>query len=134
LEQAVKKKYFGNLTQLTKSNYVDFIDSEGPDTFVIIHLYQNYIPACVRLNDILKRLTKKYPTYKLGKIISTDAKPGFDDVGLPSLIVYKGGDVHLSFVRIQDDLGSGFDIDDVDQFFIEQGITRYSDADPNWEM
>jgi len=104
-----------------------------PHTFVIIHLYQNYIPACVRLNDILKRLAKKYPTIKFGNIISTDAKPGFDDIGLPSLIIYKGGDVHLSFVRLQEDLGSGFDIDDVDQFFIDQGIIRHDDADPKWE-
>jgi len=109
------------------------VDSETPETIVIIHLYQSHIATCIRLNDILQRLSQKYPTYKFGKIISTEAKPGFDDKALPSLLVYKGGEVLSSFVRLQDDLNDDFDFDDVDEFFSQNGIVHPSHAAPDWE-
>jgi len=72
-------------------------------------------PACVKLNYCLQQLAIKYPMIKFLKIVSTEAKQGYDDVALPTLVVYRRGDLFKSFVKITEDLGThSFDQDDLE--------------------
>uniref|UniRef100_A0A6B2LGW6 Phosducin domain-containing protein n=1 Tax=Arcella intermedia TaxID=1963864 RepID=A0A6B2LGW6_9EUKA len=132
-KKKINQKYFGAVTQLTQETFVPFIDAEDPSTIVIIHLYQTYFAACMKLNGILNSLARKYNTYKFGKIISTVAKPDFNDNGLACLIVYQGGDLKHSFVRVQDEVCKGFDFDDIESFLIENGAINPADAAKDWD-
>jgi len=83
---------------------------------IVVHLYQNYIPSCSKLNSIFEELAKQYPLTKFARIKSTDARPGFDDAGLPALLIYKNRNTIGSFVKVTDDLPESFDIEDVEEF------------------
>jgi hypothetical protein len=45
------------------------------------------------------------------KIVSKEALATFDDIALPTISIYRGGDLYTSLVRIQDSLPSAFDED-----------------------
>lgn len=66
------------------------------------------------LNHILQSLAIKYPYVKFLKIISTEAKPDYDDVGLPSLLVYQGGNLLQCWVPITVKLGKNFEAANVE--------------------
>jgi len=104
---------FGYVKKISRSEYLDAIEKEKPNVFVVVHLYQDYIPACTRMNQCLQTLAIENPTIKFIKILSTEASNSYDDVALPTLIVYKNGDLVSCFVRVTDTIGASFDVDNV---------------------
>ncbi len=55
----------------------------------------------MRLNVCLQQLAIKYPYTKFLKIIATEATANYDDVALPTLLVYRQGQLVTSFIRVQ---------------------------------
>jgi len=103
---------------------VDAIDKENKDVFVVVHLYQTYNRECVRLNSILQALAIKYPFVKFLKIVATEAKADYSDVGLPSLLVYKAGDLVQRWVPVTVKLGKTFESVDVEMLLARYKIIR----------
>eukprot|EP00026_Physarum_polycephalum_P013043 Phypoly_transcript_13404.p1 GENE.Phypoly_transcript_13404~~Phypoly_transcript_13404.p1 ORF type:complete len:301 (+),score=70.42 Phypoly_transcript_13404:45-905(+) len=112
--QQASRPTFGYLRAIDSSEYVDAIEKEAKDVFVVVHLYKNEFKTCVKLNLILQNLAIKYPFVKFMKIISTEALPKYDDVGLPTLLVYQGGDLVHRWVPITSKIGNNFDSEDVE--------------------
>jgi len=109
---------FGFLHSIKQEEFVDCIDKEKANTVIIIHLYQDYIPSCVKLNKCLQQLAQQYIHSKFVKIISTEADGNYDDIALPTLLIYKAGQLHTTFIRIIDQLGGTFDVDHVESLLI----------------
>jgi len=117
--QKAQNPTFGFVQSLIRNDFVNFIDNEKPSVFVIIHLYQDYIPACVKVNKCLASLSMKYTHVKFGKIQSTEAEANYDDIALPTILVYRGGEVFQCFVRITDEIGVAFDVDHLESLFLK---------------
>jgi len=124
LEELQKDQHpsFGFVQNLTRDEFVDFIDQEKSNVFVVIHLYQDYIPACVKINKCLSSLAMKHTHVKFGKILSTEAETNYDDIALPTILVYQGGDVFQCFVRITDEIGITFDVDHLESLFLKSKV------------
>ncbi|EGC35656.1 hypothetical protein DICPUDRAFT_151998 [Dictyostelium purpureum] len=116
------KKVFGYLKQIDSSQYIDELDNEPSNVFVIVHLYQTYIPECVLVNQYLTQMAIKYRYVKFLKIVSTEAKKNYHDAALPSILVYKGGELVISFVPITEELGRSFDKEDLELLFASYDI------------
>ncbi|KYQ99895.1 phosducin-like protein [Tieghemostelium lacteum] len=116
------KKVFGYLKQISASEYVDEIDNEPTDVFIVIHLFQSYIPECVLLNQFLTQLAISNRYVKFLKILSTEAKSSYHDAALPTLLVYKKGDLVASFIPITEELGAKFDKEDVELLLASYSI------------
>eukprot|EP01132_Coremiostelium_polycephalum_P009111 gene9111-11163_t len=128
-----KNKVFGSLRQITADEYVNEIDNEPPNIFIIIHLYQNYVPECVLLNEVLSQMAVKYKGIKFLKILSTDAKANYHDAALPSLLVYIGGDLLVSFIPLTEELGSKFDTEDLELLLSGYDIIPNPLKSKQWE-
>ena len=72
-------------------------------------------------------LCKMYPHIKWARMCE-DEKRDFDDDTLPILVAYKAGDVIQSHVRLVDDIGHNFDLDDVIDFLESQKYLKSSEA------
>merc|ERR1711998_15460 len=51
---------FGKLYVLDTDTFVDAVDKECYDTYVIVHLHEEHLAGCVRLNYRLAELAEKY--------------------------------------------------------------------------
>lgn len=49
-------------------------------------------------------------------ITTSDAKQSFDEVALPALLIYRNQVLEGAYLRLIDDLGYNFDVDDVEEF------------------
>jgi hypothetical protein len=74
------------------------------------------------MNFALQQLAIKYPYVKFLKIFSTDAQSNYDDVALPTLLVYRSGQLDKCFVRVQDTIGTAFDVDNVEKLLVSYVI------------
>uniref|UniRef100_A0A7S3PR85 Phosducin domain-containing protein n=1 Tax=Aplanochytrium stocchinoi TaxID=215587 RepID=A0A7S3PR85_9STRA len=82
---------WGRVLQVSKFQFVDEVDKADPRTPVVVHLFEDYINACRRMNDILDRLASKHPFIKFIKLKATDADQTLSHSALPAFMVYVNG-------------------------------------------
>jgi hypothetical protein len=122
------RKTFGFFSEITQGEYVDAIDSEAADIFVLVHLYSSKIPACYRLNQCLSKFAIKYPYIKCLRITTSQAKPNYPVEGLPTLMVYRAKTLYTSFVPINSFIPEDFTVDDLAILLYRNNIV---DRDPS---
>jgi hypothetical protein len=125
-------KNFGTVTRIAQSHYVDFIDNESPEVTIILHIFQAYLPACMRMDSCLQDLARRYPKIKFGKIQALDAQSGLGmsimDEALPMIVIYRNKEnLHVA-TRIQDELKPSFDVDDVEEYLSSNELINISEA------
>jgi len=115
LQEQLKGKMptFGYVRQIGAEDFLQAIDNENPNVFIIVHLYKNYISECVLMNKCLQQLAVAFTRVKILKIISTEAILNYDDVALPTLCIYKKGKQIATIVGIARELSENFDENDV---------------------
>lgn len=116
---------YGELVNLKNSDeFLHSIDGEHKSVTVVIHIYEEKFKACKTMNKCMVKLAKEYPTVKFCKILSTVAglSKKFKTVALPTLLVYKNGQVIGNFIRMGDEFGDEFYASDVESYLIEHAL------------
>ncbi|GAB0095449.1 Phosducin-like protein [Sergentomyia squamirostris] len=115
---------FGHLIHLKNCDeFLDAVEKEESST-VVVHIFENSIPACRRLNKCLEELAKEMPTVKFCTILSSEARVSlrFRNTALPTLLAYKKNQIIGNFIQLINELGDDFCSSDVENFLIEQGV------------
>jgi hypothetical protein len=95
---------FGSVLELQQESFVHCIDYERPDVRILIHLYDQSYQASRLVNDFFTALAPLYPSTKFCRIEALKADPNFDLIGLPAILIYKGGIMEMSLIRIIDEI------------------------------
>uniref|UniRef100_A0A6B2E856 Putative conserved phosducin-like protein n=1 Tax=Phlebotomus kandelakii TaxID=1109342 RepID=A0A6B2E856_9DIPT len=115
---------FGHLIHLKSAD--DFLEAVEKEQFstVVVHIFENSLTACRRLNRCLEELAKEMPTVKFCSILSSDARVShkFRTTALPTLLAYKKNQIVGNFVQLTNELGDDFCSSDIENFLIEQGV------------
>jgi Phosducin len=95
LQAGSNRPQYGQIKEVTRSEFVTEIDAVDPRSFVVVHLYEPYIKACQAMNRYLEVLAREQPTVKFIRMLSAEAdqEDGYDHVALPTLMIYKAKDV-----------------------------------------
>uniref|UniRef100_A0A1L8DLK8 Putative conserved phosducin-like protein n=2 Tax=Nyssomyia neivai TaxID=330878 RepID=A0A1L8DLK8_9DIPT len=115
---------FGHVINLRNADeFLDAVEKEQYST-VVVHIYENTIPACRRLNMCLEELAREMPTVKFCTVLSSDVRVSlkFRTTALPTLLAYKKNQIIGNFVQLVSELGDDFCSSDVENFLIEQGV------------
>lgn len=119
---------FGRVYELDRNNFVETIEQEKKVVTIVIHIYDEGVPACQAVNGCMRVLASKYKNIKFCRIKATEAQvsTNFLENALPTLIVYKDNMVIGNFVRVNDSLGDDFYAPDLEGFLQEYGILQSS--------
>ncbi|KAL8292378.1 hypothetical protein RQP46_001844 [Phenoliferia psychrophenolica] len=103
------RKVFGHLREIGMDQFLTAVEEEDPDVAVVLHLYEPGIEACFTLNTHLSSLARAYPHTKFIRALATEVDFAADneDDALPTVIVYRGGELESTLVRLDRDWGSG---------------------------
>ncbi|KAI3656733.1 hypothetical protein MP638_007382 [Amoeboaphelidium occidentale] len=93
------KRLPGGLVDISQSEFVKEVTEASKSATVLVHLYQNALMECRLINEHLEKLSRNYRV-KCVKIKSTDCIPGFPDRNLPTVLVYKNGDISAQYFKI----------------------------------
>lgn len=112
--------------------FLDAIDKEHKSVTVIVHISEDNIPACRTMNVCLSQLSKLYENVKFCSIAGSTAgiSRQFKAGGIPALLVYKAGNLVGNFVQIAGELGTEFEVEDVQGFLIEHGLLEDKSCKP----
>ncbi|CAM9807052.1 unnamed protein product, partial [Ectocarpus sp. 12 AP-2014] len=123
LKATAGRPQFGQIVEAERSTFVSAVDTEDPRTSVVVHLYEPYIDACRRMNRFLEVLATKQPTVKFLRLRSSAAEGGdYDPVALPTLLLYRAGEVVGCMTRVTDDIGENFTQEDVEWLLQEHDV------------
>lgn len=122
-----KRMLFGNFLEIRGDKFDDVIESVSDETFLVIHIYDDFVVGCRILNNCLTKLARTYQTVKFVRVQSHSlgVSKDFEQKAMPALLVYKKGDLVGNHLRITDNLGDDFTEKDVEKFL------RQSDCLPN---
>jgi len=77
-------------------DYPAMVDKPGSaQTYVIVHLQEDYLAASVRMNYKLEELAQKYDQVRFLNVSASDAKKDLDPTDLPVLIAYHNNGDYL---------------------------------------
>ncbi|KAM4641571.1 phosducin isoform 1-T2 [Discoglossus pictus] len=110
--------------------FLEAIEKEHKSTTVIVHIYSDDIKGCEALNSCLTCLALEYPTVKFCKITAADtgARERFSSDVLPTLLVYKAGELLSNFISITEHFNEEFFAGDVESYLNEYGLLPEKDS------
>lgn len=107
MQAAAKQEKYGSVIHISKPDYTVEVSEASKDTWVVVHLFQNHIPASKLINGILERLASRYKATKFLKIVADQCIPYYPDRNVPTLLVYGEGDLKRNIVGIEQLGGMG---------------------------
>lgn len=100
---------FGHLRSVGVDQFLSAIEGEPPSVPVLVHLFDDALRSCAKLDHALATLARAYPRAKFlrAKAQEVDFAQGADADALPTLLVYKAGQLERAIVRIDLEWQSG---------------------------
>ncbi|XP_066151148.1 phosducin-like protein [Euwallacea fornicatus] len=133
LHQTNLQKKFGNLYFLRDTQeFLNAVDKEEKTVTVVIHIYEEHVEACRTMNQCLKQLSKIYNSVKFCAISASQVgvSRAFKVEGVPALLVYKAGNIIGNFVKLSNEIGNQFEIEDVQGYLVEHGLLEDKSLKP----
>ncbi|XDV41596.1 hypothetical protein PO909_010438 [Leuciscus waleckii] len=104
--------------------FLEVIEKEHRLTVVVVHIYKDGVKGCDALNSCMDCLASEYTTVKFCRIraAATGAGERFSDDVLPTLLVYKAGELLGNFLAVTQHFNEEFFATDVEAFLNEYGL------------
>ncbi|XP_053433421.1 phosducin-like protein 2 [Nycticebus coucang] len=119
-----KKQKFGELREISGNQYVNEVTNAEKDVWVIIHLYRSSIPMCLLVNQHLSLLARKFPETKFVKAIVNSCIQHYHDHCLPTIFVYKNGQIEGKFIGIIECGGINLKLEELEWKLAEVGAIQ----------
>ncbi|KAI4585627.1 hypothetical protein MJG53_005861 [Ovis ammon polii x Ovis aries] len=119
-----KKQKFGELREISGNQYVNEVTNAEKDVWVIIHLYRSSIPMCLLVNQHLSLLARKFPETKFVKAIVNSCIEHYHDNCLPTIFVYKNGQIEGKFIGIIECGGINLKLEELEWKLAEVGAIQ----------
>lgn len=106
IKSASLKPQFGDVVEISKQDYVNEVTNAPKDVYVILHLHQDYVESSCRLDMIFGELAKNYIHHKFLRIKADRCIEKFPDAKVPTLIIYKSGDLLHNIIKVDKEIGN----------------------------
>ncbi|KAJ1979438.1 hypothetical protein H4R35_001513 [Dimargaris xerosporica] len=110
-----RHQHMGSVDELTAADYASIIDQVAADVRVVVHVYEDSVPECRRLNALLPAVAQQTAPSRFVKIRARETgQASFTPDMLPILVAYQNGALVGTIIRATDELLSGhFEVTDV---------------------
>ncbi|XP_069061949.1 phosducin-like protein 2 [Pleurodeles waltl] len=116
-----KTKVFGELTEIPGDQYINEVTNAREGTWVVIHLYRSGIPMCTVVDTHLGVLARKFPETKFLKANVNSCIPNYHDTYLPTVIVYKNGQIMGQYIGLNECGGMHLKVEELEWKLTEVG-------------
>jgi len=111
-QQTTKERY-GSVQDVEEvTTFLDLVDGTPPETLVVVHVYESFVPGCTAINRYMGTLAKRIPRILFVRMRGSLTSDTFDHIACPAINVYRDGALILSRVRITDEIGERPQIED----------------------
>uniref|UniRef100_A0A8C8RL24 Phosducin like 2 n=1 Tax=Pelusios castaneus TaxID=367368 RepID=A0A8C8RL24_9SAUR len=119
-----KRQKYGELKEISGEQYVKEVTDAQKDLWVVIHLYRASIPMCLLVNQHLSLLARKFPEIKFVKAIVNSCIQNYHDRCLPTVFVYKNGQIKGSFIGVIECGGTNLKLEELEWKLAQVGAIK----------
>ena len=120
---------FGSVEQVAALDMPAAVDGAGSSqTYVVVHLQEDYLASCVRLSFKLGEVAARYDQVRFLDVPASEAKPDLDPAELPILVVYLDGQFMASASRVGRGGGEELTSAAVEEQLLKIGVRLTSSA------
>ncbi|KAL2314917.1 Phosducin-like protein C2A9.09 [Schizosaccharomyces pombe] len=123
----MSKAKFGSVYPISKPEYTAEVTDASKEVFVVVHMFQDSLPACKLLAAILERLAPMYPQIKFVKIPGKQAVENYPEAMMPTLLIYGHGDLQQQILTLATLGGMNTSVVDVAEALVRAGALKDSD-------
>nr|XP_013028240.2 phosducin-like protein 2 isoform X2 [Anser cygnoides] len=116
-----RRQKYGELREISGDQYVKEVTNAPKDVWVIIHLYRSSIPMCLLVNEHLSQLARNFPEAKFVKAIVNSCIQDYNDTCLPTILVYKSGEIKGRFIGVAECGGIYLKVEELEWKLAEVG-------------
>ncbi|KAL9937179.1 hypothetical protein V8E36_003588 [Tilletia maclaganii] len=80
-------------------------EGEKKGTAVVCYLYKDGLEQCKLLGGYLETIAGKNPATKFVSIVGDKCIPNYPDRNLPTLLIYRNGDLHRQIIGLRPEIG-----------------------------
>lgn len=113
---------FGKFYRVERAAFIKETEDVHELAWVVVHLYENHLSPCIKLNLILEDLAPQFNHVKFIRVRSTDLVENFASVALPLLMLYRGGKVVKNLPRFHMMLKHKWEDADVVRQLAKEGV------------
>lgn len=124
IQATLQKSRYGDVRDISGDDYVEQVNKAGEGVWVVLHLYKQGIPYCTLVNQHLNQLAHKFKTTKFLRSVSTNCIPNYPDHNLPTIFVYRDGQLKKQFVGPDALRGMKLKVDELEWMLAEVGAVE----------
>ena len=113
---------FGTIAEIDRDAWMTEVNDASRDHFVVVHLYQDYVPDCKKMDDFLETIATGHRDVKFLKIRSRSAIENWPDKKLPVLFIYRHGELQHQLFGRGRQLSSNVTAKDIDDLLKDSGV------------
>lgn len=116
---------YGDTKEVTAWTFEKEVDGAPKNVWVVIHVYQDYMERCARMNYAIAQVAKSYPNIKFLRARSDRlGLDSYPEIGLPTFIVFKNGQQLQNHIAVHEQIGNPFEVKDVEAFLIKNKVIQ----------
>lgn len=124
IQATMLKSRYGDVRDISADDYVEQVNKAGDGVWVVLHLYKPGIPYCTLINQHLNQLAPKFRTTKFLRSVSSNCIPNYPDQNLPTIFVYRDGQLKKQFVGPNVFGGMKLKVDELEWMLAEVGAVE----------
>ncbi|NXF96762.1 PDCL2 protein, partial [Eubucco bourcierii] len=125
-----RRQKYGELREICGEQYVQEVTNAPEDAWVVIHLYRPSVTMCLLVNEHLSLLARKFPEAKFLKAIVNSCIQNYQDRCLPTILVYKNGEMKGRFVGAAECGGRDLKVEELEWKLAEVGALETDLEEP----
>ena len=116
LEKNFRKTYGVVVDIFEPEKFLDVIEDAPKETFVVVHIYETFVPGCSMINRYMELVAKNRPHDLFVRMQGSLVSETFDHIACPAISVYRDGHLVKSLIRITDDIGERPEVSDFQDY------------------
>lgn len=127
MKKAAALDRFGAVSNVERSDWMREINEASKETWVVVHIYQDYLEVCGLIDVALTSLSARRKRVKFCRIKATSASENWPDDRLPALLLYKDGKLDQQIVG-NDFHDPSFSVQSLDKLLAARGVFPVRDG------
>lgn len=130
IQQERARNRFGDVVEIIKDEWISQV-TEGSKAgyWVVVHLYQDSVIECRLVEEALQQLAPKFKYVKFLKIRSTQAIENWPERNLPTIFVYKDGNMQKQLLTLKEVGGKTMKPADLEWWLVQKGVVTTSELE-----
>eukprot|EP01134_Creolimax_fragrantissima_P001690 CFRG1690T1 len=118
-KEKLSKEVYGTVREISKDDWTEQVNNAGQDIWVVVHLYQSGIESSKLVDGCITSLAVKFKATKFLKILSTRCIENYPDHNLPTIFVYRNGELKGQLVG-----RAAFGTTDISVKVVEEALSK----------